>query len=565
MPFASRLQLAGVLSPGEVRLRHLPLIAALFLAAWLVVHQTGGTKYAHLHVVYIPIIAAAFACRFPGGFGAGLIAAVLMGPLMPLDVAQGTPQTPSNWLFRGFYLVTFGSLIGAIHGVAARRREEIFLITNYDPITNLPLFESLRREIRSAIDRDDPDATHAILNSDIGNAERIQSSFGSEAYEDMMRACAGRLRSVLPVGGFLARGSQTRFLAFVRDCDVERARGAAHRVIASFDEPIPVLALPLPIEMDIGIATYPAHGRVPEEIVRASHSALSEKGQRAERVHVFDPDVDADRRSNVALLSELGLAISRGELRFAAQPKLHQGTGEVAGAELLVRWTHADLGVISPARFIPLAEQSRLIGAVTTAALQAVRDYAAETARVPGHETISFSVNVSGEDVCDPDFPRRVQQAFGGDADLLSRIELEITETALIADLDKAVPVLTALREMGIHIAIDDFGTGYSSLRYLKEIPADTLKIDQAFVRGLKNSGKDQALVRRTIELATDLGLVCVAEGVEDEGTAAWLQANHCDLLQGYWYCQPLEPEQWAAWLADQPTRGPAPQEPAPA
>ncbi|PJK29979.1 putative bifunctional diguanylate cyclase/phosphodiesterase [Minwuia thermotolerans] len=534
----------------------IPLILLAFAGAWLLVYADGGTKYAHLHAIYFPILLAAFRYDEIGGFTAGLVGMILMGPLMPLDVAAGELQPTANWLFRGLYLCAIGVIIGLLNRLVLRGREERFRLANYDASTELPLAAPLRRHIREVLEaKGGSTGGHAVIHLSLTNGDNIHSSFGVDAYEMLMRSCAQRIGGSIPEGGFLARGGQSRFLCFLINTTEDAAVAVGRDLQAALRAPLDMGGLPALVDCEIGIATYPEHGADPEELLRASFAAIARAGQAPNRtVHLFDSEQDGAQRDNLRLLSELRGAIDERRLIFHAQPKFG-ADGSLWGAELLVRWPHPAGGFIMPGRFIPLAEQSRMIFDVTRLCFEAARDHMAQIREMTPRAGLHFSVNISGSDLSDPRFPEMLHDAFGDDPADLALLELEITETAIIEDLERLIPVLERVRETGVRIAIDDFGTGYSSLTYLKKIPADTLKIDQSFVRGVLESERDAILVRRTIQLGKDLGMDIVAEGVETQEIADWLVANGCDRLQGYFFSKPLPAPEWRELAADRVRR----------
>ncbi|MDF1750169.1 MAG: GGDEF domain-containing phosphodiesterase [Alphaproteobacteria bacterium] len=526
------------------------IIAILFLLSWLIVFESGGTKYAHLHIIYFPIVLAAFRFRVIGGIIAGLIGMILMGPIMPLDVAAAEPQDLNNWLSRGGYLCLFGLTIGLLHQAILNGQNELFRILNYDPVTNLPLFEAFRRKITAASNTfTDPGIQHVILNFEIITAADIRSSFGNDASEDFIKACADRIQSILPGRSYLARGGQSTFLALIERVNQTEAQKIADNVVVSLRSPVMMQGLPMRIESRVGMVVFPDHGTHPDDLVRKSFSAMWQSPERNDTASVFDDTEDQTRRENIKLLSDLGQAIEKQEIVFFAQPKTCARTGLVRGCELLVRWKHAESGMIPPDRFIPLAEKSRLISDITKASIMAARSYMIATEKVLPDIDYRIAINVSGWDVTESEFPKQLTAAFEDELWRLANLELEITETSVIEDLSEAKPILAELRKLGVHIAIDDFGTGFSSFSYLKDFPADTLKIDQSFVREVMQTSTDAILVRRTIELSKDLGMKSVAEGVEDSAAADWLTEQGCDMLQGYWIAKPMPLSEWPTWL----------------
>ncbi|HAJ19005.1 MAG TPA: hypothetical protein DCL95_02925 [Rhodospirillaceae bacterium] len=538
-----------------LRLYNKPWIALLtigvcFILSWIVVYETGGTKFAHLHVVYFPVVLAAFRFRVLGGIVSGLVGMIVMGPIMPLDVLAGEPQELENWVSRGGYLCLFGLVIGLMHNTILNHQQEMFRILNYDPVTNLPLFEAFRRKISAAAQAyTDPNEQHVILNFEIETAVDIRTSFGNDACEDFIKACANRIQSILPKDSYLARGGHATFLALIEHVTPEEAGRISNSIVCSLQCPVMMQGLPMRIESRIGMVVFPDHGTHADDLVRKSFAAMLQTPARFSTASVFNENDDTIRRENLKLLADLGQAIERKEIVFFAQPKLCARTGLVRGCELLVRWKHGEDGMIPPDRFIPLAEKSRLIYDITSASIDAARVYMMATEAVLPNVDYHIAINVSGWDVTDSDFPNRLKAAFKDDMKRLPNLELEITETSVIEDLGAAKPVLAELRNMGVHIAIDDFGTGFSSFSYLKDFPADTLKIDQSFVREIMHSSTDAILVRRTIELSKDLNLVSIAEGVEDKEAAEWLTKQGCDMLQGYWIAKPMPLSEWPDWL----------------
>ena len=537
----------------------IPTIAVCFVLSWIIVHESGGTKFAHLHVVYFPVVLAAFRFRVLGGIVAGLVGMIVMGPIMPLDVLAGEPQELDNWVSRGVYLCLFGLVIGLLHDTILSHQQELFRIMNYDPVTNLPLFEAFRRKISAAAQTiNDTNDQHVILNFEITTAVDIRTSFGNDACEDFIKACANRIKSILPEESYLARGGHATFLALIEHVTPQEAGRISNLIVCSLQYPVMMRSLPMRIDSRIGMVVFPDHGTQPDDLVRKSFAAMLQTPSRFSTASVFNEHDDTMRRDNLKLLADLGQAIERKEIVFYAQPKLCARTGLVRGCELLVRWKHGEEGMIPPDRFIPLAEKSRLIYDITSASIEAARTYMMATEAVLPDIDYHIAINVSGWDVTDSDFPNRLKAAFKDDMKRLPYLELEITETSVIEDLGEAKPILAELRDMGVHIAIDDFGTGFSSFSYLKDFPADTLKIDQSFVREVMQSSTDAILVRRTIELSKDLNLKSIAEGVEDKEAADWLTKQGCDMLQGYWIAKPMPLSEWPDWLKQNDPRAQA-------
>jgi EAL domain-containing protein (putative c-di-GMP-specific phosphodiesterase class I) len=301
------------------------------------------------------------------------------------------------------------------------------------------------------------------------------------------------------------------------------------------------------IGASIGIALCPQHGNDPDTLLRHADAAM----YTAKRAHcgqaVYSPDQEHRMAERLEMLTALREAISGHELRLYYQPKVDCLSGRVRGVEALVRWQHPVQGIIGPERFIPLAEQTGLIGPLTHWILEAAVRQA--RAWLDCGLPLRIAVNLSTYDLQDPRLPALL-------CDLLERhgvpfelLSLEITETALLADPSRALEALNELAARGVEAALDDFGTGYSSLTYLRQLPLHELKIDASFVRGLADASRDRAIVRSTIELGHRLGLSVVAEGVEDATTLDLLAELGCDEAQGYYLSRPLPSDELAEWV----------------
>jgi EAL domain-containing protein (putative c-di-GMP-specific phosphodiesterase class I) len=264
---------------------------------------------------------------------------------------------------------------------------------------------------------------------------------------------------------------------------------------------------------------------------------------------VYQSEHDRHSPASLALLGELGYAIDNDELVLHYQPKIDLKTGQLTGVEALVRWQHPRVGLIQPDRFVPQAEQTALIQPlgrwVLNAALSQCRAW--QIGGVP----IPVSVNLSMRDLHDPHLPEAVAAVLERWEVLPGQLMVEITETGIMANPDRAVDVLTRLHNLGVGTAIDDFGAGYSSFRYLKQLPVDELKIDKSFVQNMALDPSDAAIVHASIELGRRLGLTVVAEGVEDEATWRLLASLGCDMAQGYYAARPLPAADFITWLAE--------------
>jgi EAL domain-containing protein (putative c-di-GMP-specific phosphodiesterase class I) len=297
----------------------------------------------------------------------------------------------------------------------------------------------------------------------------------------------------------------------------------------------------------MGVAVFPDHGGDVDSLIKAADVAMYRAKDEGSGVTVYEPDDDHHSLGQLAMARELRLAVAAGELRLHYQPKLDLVTGEVRDVEALVRWQHPVRGMIPPADFIPLAEQAHLILPLTTyvltEALGQVRRW-----RDAGLD-LCVAINLSARSLLDGRLPEEVTDVLRANDVPPSALMFEITESAIMADTQRAERILERLSTMGIRLAVDDFGTGYSSLSYLKRLPVDEVKIDRSFVRNMVSDPDDGLIVRSTVELTRGLGRTAVAEGVEDQLTLDLLRSLGCDVAQGFHISPPVPADRLTHWL----------------
>lgn len=308
------------------------------------------------------------------------------------------------------------------------------------------------------------------------------------------------------------------------------------------------------ISASIGISVYPDDGEDAETLIKNADIAMyrAKQGETHERYMFFSPDMNRRALERLKLESNLRRALEREELELYYQPQMELQSGKMVGAEVLLRWKHADQGMISPATFIPLAEETGLIVPIGQWILETVCARNKEWERT-GLPIVKLAVNISAKQFR-PDLPRMV-------ADILARheldpqfLELEITESMIMQNVEGVIAMMDEFQLLGIGLSLDDFGTGYSSLSYLKRFPIDKLKIDQSFVRGITKDADDEAITRAIISLSRNLGLRVIAEGVETEDQLSFLRAAGCEKIQGYYYSRPLPEAEFVKFLRNAET-----------
>ncbi len=432
--------------------------------------------------------------------------------------------------------------------VAALRQQAL-----YDSLSGLAnralLLDRLQNALLRADTEEPADHPVGLLVMDLDRFKEVNDTFGHKCGDVLLQLVSARLQAALPETFTLARLGGDEFAVLLPDATTQMAITVAERLLQTLEEPFMVEGLALAVGASIGIAVYPEHAGDTDSLLRRADVAMYvAKRNNNQGYAVYDLAQDQHSPDRLALAGELWQAIEHGDMVLHYQPKLDLCDGRVGGVEALVRWPHPQRGLVPPDQFIPLAEQTGLIDGLSRWVLaEAMRQ--SHIWRRQGVD-LSMAVNISMRTLHDPRLPAII-------ADLLERwnvpahqLHLEITETSLMAEPTRALEILQRLRSMGVGITIDDFGTGYSSLAYLKRLPVNDLKIDRSFVLDMVTDDSARVIVQSTIDLAHNLGMRVIAEGVEDAQTWSLLQALGCDEMQGYYASRALPAAEFGIWLA---------------
>jgi diguanylate cyclase (GGDEF)-like protein len=417
----------------------------------------------------------------------------------------------------------------------------------HDPLTDLPnrtLFQdrtgvALRTAARSG-------AIVAVLLLDLNRFKEVNDTLGHQYGDHLLLQVADRLRTSLRDSDSVARLGGDEFAILLPISGWEEALAATQRVGAALHDPFSIYDIVLDVDASIGIALAEPGDDV-ETLLRHADVAMYEAKAAHHPFARYELSRDVNNLSRLVLLGDLRRAVATGELTLYYQPKINTVTGMLSSVEALVRWQHPTLGLLQPDEFIPLAENTAIIHALTTEVLRLALSQARKWA--DAGRPIPVAVNISARSLLDPRFPAHVRElldAHGVAADLLS---LELTETAVMTDRDLALTVLQALDTMHVSLSIDDFGTGYSSMSYLKTLPVNELKIDRSFVMGMTHDPDSAVIVRSAIDLGHNLGMIVVAEGVQDSVARSELTDMGCDLVQGYDICRPVPAPELERWI----------------
>ena len=443
--------------------------------------------------------------------------------------------------------------LGIFTETSSRKEAEarILRLVNYDNLTNLPnralLFDRARVAIASATRNQ---TSLAVLHLNVDHFKHINESFGHDAGDEVLAALSQRLTAHIKPEDTVSRLGADNFIVLLLHTSAVEAGKVALRLMGALSEAMSVAEHRLNPTVSVGIATFPHNGTDLLKLMQAAEAAVDlAKREGRNTVRFFTPALHEQLQATLAIERDLQHAVARGQLVLHYQPQVDARTRQIVGTEALVRWQHPEWGLVPPARFIPVAEQTGLIRPIGEWVLkQALADTAAWQAA--GLPVVPVAVNLSVVQFRHEGLQTSVLQALQTSGLPPGMLELELTESVAMEDSEFTVTTINALKSLGVKLSIDDFGTGYSSLSYLKRFAVDKLKIDQSFVRGLNHDAEDEAIVTAVISLANSLGLHTIAEGVETEEQAAFLKASGCNEFQGYLFSKPVPAEALAALLA---------------
>ena len=392
----------------------------------------------------------------------------------------------------------------------------------------------------------------AVLFIDLDNFKHINDSLGHDAGDTLLTQVAGRLTGSVREGDTVARQGGDEFVLILSEIKEETdVPGVAQKILMVMAAPFDIGGREIRVTCSIGIASYPKDGEDRQTLLKNADAAMyraKELGRNNIQYYAAEMNVRAMER--LMLENSLYHAVVRNEFLLHYQPQVDLRSGEISGMEALVRWKHPELGLISPATFIPVAEDSGLIVAIGEWVLRTACAQNVAWQRA-GLKPISVSVNLSARQFRQPDLAERIAAILRETGLDPAHLELELTESLVMQDVEKTIATLGRLKAMGIKLSIDDFGTGYSSLNYLKRFPIHTLKIDQSFVRDITTDPSDAAIAKTIISMAHELGLMVIAEGVETEEQQSFLRLRRCDEMQGYFFSKPVPAEDFETLLRE--------------
>jgi len=544
-----------------------PLIAGLFFHAAIHMARVRSHEVAYYLVVFLTFvvalsvnIVAVFAFTSYAGrssflqkireavipvLSAQLFSALLTMAAAYVAVVAGTVGIALAVLV----LLIFQYLIGELLK-SKQRGDELHRVATTDELTGLANRERFRARLDERIAAAKAgNEKFGVMLCDLDRFKEINDTLGHHFGDELLRDLGPRLAEAIGPDGLVARlgGDEFAVLPGENTADADELEAIAQRLTACVQQPVGVDEMLLEVGVSIGIARFPRDGGDPHSLLRSADVAMyaAKEAHAGCKVYAAALDHHSVRRLNV--LSDFRRALDADEIVVFYQPIMQMDGNRVHGAEALVRWQHPELGLLPPSDFMPIVEQTGLIGPMTRHVLdRAVAQCAAW--RHAGQD-LTVSVNLSVRNLLDPDLAGLISDLLRTYRLTPSALELEITESMLMSDPDRSLVTLTRLSQLGVGLSVDDYGTGYSSLANLRRLPIDELKIDRSFVSPMLSDESDLIIVRSTINLGHDLGLTVVAEGVEDEATLHRLEGLGCDLAQGYHFSKPLPAEAFNKWI----------------
>ncbi len=467
-----------------------------------------------------------------------------IGTIIALSVLGSYYSNEELWMFLpafGFYIL-LAYLTNRYRLLNARRLDEkvrertarLEHLAMHDSLTDLPNRTALIHHTQKLIDHNDGSPLSIVIIN-CSRFQEINNLLGHENGDMMLKQMANRLQAFAGDHMFAARLAGDEFAIALQSED-ELSDAIALREL--MEEPYSISHDHIEIETRIGLARYPQHGKTPEELLRHADIALRTAKTIKKSPMIYSDDQNPYSIRRLELFGQLRNAIRNHELVLYFQPKVNLASGRIVAAEALVRWMHPHEGMVAPGEFIGIAEETGLMRPMTQWIIQ--QAIAQQSQWIAQDIEISIGVNLSMLDLTDPSFPASIKHQLIGHQAVKKLMTLEITESAFMNFPDIALKVIRELAELGFRISIDDYGTGYSSLSYLQNMPVDELKIDQSFVFNMLENPKSEAIVRSTIELAHNLDLEVVAEGIETPAAAARLKELGCDLGQGFGLGRPM-------------------------
>jgi diguanylate cyclase (GGDEF)-like protein len=503
---------------------------AVFMYRW---YLDGTSLLASAREALLPLLSAQ------------LFSALLSMGAIYVAIETGTVGIALTALALLIFQYLVGELLKSKH-----RGEQLHRVATTDDLTGLANRERFRARLdQRIVAAKESDEKFAVMLLDLDRFKEVNDTLGHHYGDELLRDLGPRLAEVVGPDGLVARLGGDEFAVLLAEStnDTDELEAIARRLSRCVQQPVVVDEMTLEVGVSIGVSRFPRDGDDPHSLLRSADVAMYAAKEAHAGCKVYAAALDRHSVRRLSVLSEFRRALDSDEIVVFYQPIMYMNGKRVHGAEGLVRWQHPELGLLPPSDFIPIVEQTGLIGALTRHVLERAIAQCAGW-RAAGRE-LTVSVNLSVRNLLDPDLPALIGDLLSLYSLVPEALQLEITESMLMSDPDRSLVTLTRLAQLGVGLSVDDYGTGYSSLANLRRLPIDELKIDRSFVSPMLSDESDLIIVRSTINLGHDLGLKVVAEGVEDEATLNRLSGLGCDFAQGYHFSKPLASDAFNRWI----------------
>ncbi len=509
-------------------------IALMLPLVYWIVYATGGIKYVYSHSMYIPILLAGIFFGLKGGILTAMVAGIILGPLMPLETLTNESQPVFNWVFRLLVFMGTGALSGYGIDRLKKSNRKARRMVLYNAETNIPNTNAIR-----ALCNNLPKGPKTIATVLISNHQDIIDALGTDAYNKILHTLYMEIKNA-PSTVHAVVQSDTHKLWVVKSH--QHLEEDARILLSLINHKCFIEETPIYLDVSLGVNLIKdADACDTLETYRISDS-LARDAQKQNLPYVIKDEYLDRRKSDYDLVSRFGESFFNEELSLAFQTQVNMNTGKPFAVEALLRWDHPKIGSVSPSRFIPLIEETKLIHHLTNWVLE--NAFKAINALMANDCDIDIAINISAKNLYDPEFYERTVSLMDSQKVNPEKVVLEITESALMVDPDKCKIILDKFASKGLRIAIDDFGAGYSSLAYLSRFPIHTIKIDKYFISQLNKEDSMVRIVKSTIDLARDLGYEVIAEGVETKENVRVLKELDGLYAQGFYYSEPVSLEQ---------------------
>lgn len=516
---------------AHLRIVSICVLLLLIAAAGGIVYLTGGTEFSFTHLMYIPILLAAFLLDVGGAIAAALLGGFALGPFMPMDVPAGVAQTPFTWIFRTAFFLLIGLIVALMFRRIKRDKERSRQKAFLKEVTGLPNARKLKLDLSELI----RDRNHfSLLVFRISNLDHINIYVDYSVGEEALFFALEILKNLVEED-LIYSVYTNEFAVILAGHGIDEACNIAREFLNFFEKPIYINDKPVGLTIKCGISNYPLHSKDPNDLFKKMERTLDQDVYGRQNIAVYEDSISMRNKAKYETVVSLFEAIKENRFSMVYQPIIHLGRHEMKGAEALLRWDNNQN--MCPGEFIKIAEEAGIIGEITKCVIKNVIDQL-KTWQDAGFFT-KISVNISSKDLRDGSFLDCMTEYMRESGIAPSTLEFELTERVLIENETIVGDLLNRIKNIGIKISLDDFGTGYNSLISLIRLPIDYLKLDKIFMEHI-----NQPLVEEIIHLAHSLGIEVIAEGVETKQQLSLLEKIGCDNIQGFYFSRPLPPEE---------------------